>query len=371
MRSSWGNHVLLVTSLVTGLIGLALLAGGGWLILLGGSWYYGIAGLGFLVAAALLAKARTAALWAYAVVVIGTLAWAVWEVGLDWWRLAPRGGVIFVLGLWLLSPWVSRAIDRRRPPAILPATDKPNPFRSSRVVLSAALLVAISIGAVAWFVDPRKVRGEVPAESAGTLPDGSRDIPAGEWHAYGRTGSGQRYSPLTQITPRNVAGLELAWTYRTGDIRGRPGDPEETTFEVTPLKIANRLFLCTPHQSVVALDATTGRELWRFDPEILDKLALQHLTCRGLSYYPGPAAGAPMLQTDAPEPPAAAKLDLPVAATGNRTVDCTAELFMPTADGRLIALRPEDGAVCSNFGNGTGQISLWANMPNVKPGVYY
>jgi quinoprotein glucose dehydrogenase len=139
-----------------------------------------------------------------------------------------------------------------------------------------------------------------PAANSPALP------PPGEWHAYGRTGLGQRYSPLSQIQPSNIARLEVAWHYKTGDLRGRPGDPEETTFQVTPLKIGNRLFLCTPHQSVIALDATTGKEVWRFDPEIQNPLALQHLTCRGLSYRPAAAS---------PQAPPAAAPEAPASAT--------------------------------------------------------
>jgi len=107
------------------------------------------------------------------------------------------------------------------------------------------------------------------------------------------------------------------------------------------------LFLCTPHQQVVALDATTGQEIWRFDPQIKGELALQHLTCRGLAYQPKIAPGVP-------------KAD-----------NCKARLFMPTADGRLIALNPEDGKPCAGFGGGKGEIDLWAHMPNVMPGAYY
>src|SRR4051794_3712535 len=48
---------------------------------------------------------------------------------------------------------------------------------------------------------------------------------ADEWTAYGRDLQGTRYSPLARITPDNVARLELAWTFRTGDIAdGRRGD---------------------------------------------------------------------------------------------------------------------------------------------------
>ncbi len=65
---------------------------------------------------------------------------------------------------------------------------------------------------------------------------------------------GQRYSPLGDITPANVASLQVAWQFETGD-KPQPGDPKETTFEVTPLKIGERLYLCSPHQNVIALDA--------------------------------------------------------------------------------------------------------------------
>ena len=53
----------------------------------------------------------------------------------------------------------------------------------------------------------------MPASGAASVPDG-------EWHAYGRTGFGQRYSPLDQITPDNADRLEPIWTYHTGDLRG-------------------------------------------------------------------------------------------------------------------------------------------------------
>jgi quinoprotein glucose dehydrogenase len=71
-------------------------------------------------------------------------------------------------------------------------------------------------------------------------------MPAGDWRAYGRTPYGDRYAPLDQITTENVDRLEAAWTYHTGDTR-RPSDPEETTYELTPLKVGDTLYLCTPH----------------------------------------------------------------------------------------------------------------------------
>jgi quinoprotein glucose dehydrogenase len=371
------------------LMGLVLAAGGGWLIWLGDSWFYGFAGLVMLVTAFLLYRRRPAALWVYALLTAATLGWSVWEAGLDWWPLAARGDVVFLVGLALLTPWVTRALGDPGAPRQVGA------LRGGGLALSGVLAVALVVGAVSLLNDPHGKEGSLPQARAGASPD-MRGVPAGDWHAYGRTGFGQRYSPLEQITPENAAQLEVAWTYRTGDIRGRPGDPEETTFEVTPLKIGDRLFLCTPHQSVIALEAESGREVWRYNPQIQNELALQHLTCRGLSYHDGPAYGvvppsaaagtAPVQQ---PAPPGGGQagptgaqvtttsqqapppLNLPAAAAGAQSVaSCPRKLFMPTADGRLIVLDPDTGGVCTSFGD-RGQISLWNNMPNVKPGGYY
>ena len=231
----------------------------------------------------------------------------------------------------------------------------------------ALALGAFGVVAVAsWARDPHDIEGTLPSAPVAGAPAG---VPAADWTAYGGTWFGQRYSALRQITPANVHKLEVAWHYQSGDLRGRPGDPVETTYEVTPLKIGNRLFLCTPHQNVVALDATTGKQLWRYDPQIQDKLALQHLTCRGLSWQPPASAPAAGTADSAGQAPASA----PIVATDNAPADarCASKLFMPTADGRLIALNPENGHLCASFGGGKGQINLWDGMPNYRPGAYY
>ena len=70
-----------------------------------------------------------------------------------------------------------------------------------------------------------------------------------------------RYSPLDQIHRGNVAELEVAWTYHTGELE-RGGK----TIECTPLVVDGVMYLTTGHLRVIALDAATGRELWAFDP---------------------------------------------------------------------------------------------------------
>ncbi|MBO1074997.1 glucose/quinate/shikimate family membrane-bound PQQ-dependent dehydrogenase [Roseomonas marmotae] len=376
MQAIRRSRVLAVLAIILVLLGLALAIGGGWLVALQGSWYYFCAGLAMLVTAWLLWRRSPAALWVYALLTAATLLWAIWESGLSWWPLTARGDLIFLLGLVLLTPWVTRGLGDPASPRRVTA------FRGGGLALSVVLLASVVAAGMALTNDPGRIDGRLPGPRTTNVAEEA--IPEGEWHAYGRTGHGQRYSPLAQITPENISRLEVAWTYNTGDQRGRPGDPEETTFQVTPLKIGDRLFLCTPHQNVIALDADTGQEVWRYSPRIQNELALQHLTCRGLSYHeasgdaPAPAAapsGTPQApggaQVDAAPQQAAPPLRLPAAADGARTVaDCPRRLFMPTADGRLIALDPESGGVCTSFGDG-GQINLWTNMPNVKPGGYY
>ncbi|MFX1677671.1 membrane-bound PQQ-dependent dehydrogenase, glucose/quinate/shikimate family [Mitsuaria sp. CC2] len=330
------------------ILGFVMLAAGGLLASLGGSWYYALSGLAWAVIGALMWGRLREAVLGYALYFLATLVWSLWEVGLDWWPLGARLGVPFIIGAALLAlvPTMRRHLpvdDVRRvawrsPPAL---------------ALAAALGLFVVVALTSWTRDVHAVEGTMPANGAARPPgdaaSGAASVPDGEWHAYGRTGFGQRWSPLAQITPANVGDLKLAWDFRTGDVRGRPGDPVETTFEVTPLKVGERLFLCTPHQTVLALDATTGRELWRFDPKVRGELALQHLTCRGLSYQAPPDA---------------------MAAAGAQPAACAAKLFMPTADARLIALDPATGKTCPSFGQ-QGAVDLMAGMPNAQRGAYY
>ena len=91
-------------------IGAALAAGGVTLVTLGGSFYYAIAGLAVVASAILLWRGRLLGAWLYAAMLLGTLAWALWEVGLDGWQLLPRLLMWVVLGLWLLLPRTRRSL---------------------------------------------------------------------------------------------------------------------------------------------------------------------------------------------------------------------------------------------------------------------
>ncbi len=317
-------------------LGVALVAGGLWLVILGGSWYYLGAGVGFMLSGALLLARRPSALWLYAVIVVATVAWALWEVGLDWWQYAPRVDVVAVIGLLLILPLVTRGL--------LSSRGLVAPWSKSAWPLALSLLLAAAVGVVSVFTDPHQVTGSLPSATGVSASAASGDVPPGDWHAYGRTNRGTRYSPLGAITPQNVHQLQVAWTYHTGDTR-RPSDPTETTYEVTPLKVGDALYLCTPHNFVIALDAETGNERWRFDPQVPDETNRQHLTCRGVSYYQGDAS-----------------------TPGDEA--CTRRIYMPTADARLIALDAESGEICRAFGD-NGEVDLWRGMPHQTPGFYY
>jgi quinoprotein glucose dehydrogenase len=78
------SRAVLITGIIYALIGLVLAAGGIWLAALGGSIVYIVLGVGILATGALLLAQRRSALWLFAIVLVGPLAWAVYEVRFDW-----------------------------------------------------------------------------------------------------------------------------------------------------------------------------------------------------------------------------------------------------------------------------------------------
>jgi quinoprotein glucose dehydrogenase len=85
---------------------------------------------------------------------------------------------------------------------------------------------------------------------------------AADWPIYGGDNAGTKYSPLNQITRDNVKQLAPAWIYRCDDMTARPA----STIECNPIVIEGVAYLTTPGLKLVALDAATGKEKWRFDP---------------------------------------------------------------------------------------------------------
>ena len=88
---------LWIMAIIVGLVGLYLAGFGAYLTILGGSIYYVLAGIALIATAVLLIRRRSLALWIYAATLGVTLVWALWEVGLDFWQLAPRGDILTIL----------------------------------------------------------------------------------------------------------------------------------------------------------------------------------------------------------------------------------------------------------------------------------
>ncbi len=104
-----------------------------------------------------------------------------------------------------------------------------------------------------------------------------------EWPSYGLTPGETRYSPLNQISASNVSRLGLAWSYDVGDGGGNQ--------EATPLYSNGTIYSITNWSVVYAVDARTGKEKWRWDPEVNQTKVRPKLCCgvvnRGIALYNG------------------------------------------------------------------------------------
>lgn len=94
-----------------------------------------------------------------------------------------------------------------------------------------------------------------------------RAAPARDWPVYGHDAGGTKFSPLTHLTRDNVARLTTAWQWKTGETPLEQHGTFPGAFQTTPLMIDDVLYVSTPYNKAVALDAATGRQLWAFDPK--------------------------------------------------------------------------------------------------------
>jgi quinoprotein glucose dehydrogenase len=127
------------------------------------------------------------------------------------------------------------------------------PFRRVRPRLSSALVVAAIAFAPSHRPEARQASAGIASTPAAT---------AREWRHHGGDPGHTQYSPLTQIDTTNVSRLQVAWTYRTGDAR----DEGRSQIQCNPVVVDGVLYATSAGLKAFALDAATGRELWRFDP---------------------------------------------------------------------------------------------------------
>ena len=99
-----------------------------------------------------------------------------------------------------------------------------------------------------------------------------------DWPAVGGDPGATRFSPLNQITRENVGGLEVAWTFHTGGLGFAPA----TAIQCTPIIVDGTMYLTSPDTQVIALDAATGTEKWRYNPH---RTKLRYLYNRGVAWW--------------------------------------------------------------------------------------
>ncbi|MDE3179034.1 MAG: PQQ-binding-like beta-propeller repeat protein [Acidobacteriota bacterium] len=98
-----------------------------------------------------------------------------------------------------------------------------------------------------------------------TRPAGLRMQEGHDWSVYDGGPQRMHYSPLTQINRSNVSQLKAAWTYDTGE---RGGEALNRSLETSPIIVHGLLYGLTPSQQVFALNAATGKLLWKFNSGI-------------------------------------------------------------------------------------------------------
>jgi quinoprotein glucose dehydrogenase len=163
-----------------------------------------------------------------------------------------------------------------------------------------------------------------------------------EWRYYGGDAGGTRHSGLTQINRENVRQLRPVWTYHTGEVDRSTNATDRhniAPFESTPIVVDGVLYFSTPSNRVIALDAETGAEIWKYDPQAGSGKPRRYYQHRGVSFW----------QSD----------------DGRER-----RIVFGTFDGRLIALDATSGKPCENFGKG-GTVDLRAGLDGDDPKALY
>ncbi|KOC30603.1 glucose dehydrogenase [Comamonas testosteroni] len=335
--SNDGRWYWLAVALLMLLMGLYMTIGGGVLLGKGGSWYFVLMGLALLASATLLLARRRAGAHVYALAFVLTLVWAWWDAGWEFWPLVSRLMVFAVLGLLVALGYAQ--------------------LEAGKLVMNdygrlgaAVSVVVLGLGIVATAVSAFSPKGVIAPEVTEVPSVSSMELKPSDWTDWGQGPAGQRFAALEQISRNNVDKLAVAWTARTGDVPQSTGSGAED--QNTPQQIGDRLYVCTAYGKVLALDVDTGEEKWKFDPEAKSP---NWQRCRGLGYFDGNEATIK----------ASGALGKPADAAPG----CRRRLFLPTIDARLIALDPDSGKPCTDFGK-DGVLDLTQGMGEVKEGWY-
>ena len=313
------SYILKTTALVLALWSTPIIWLGGQLTLSGGTPYYFCSGLLMLMSAAALWKNNPIGFHIFGATLLLTLGWAVYEVGNAFWLVGSRIWTVGLIFLWLCSPVITRKLYE----------DQNVKIRNNRMFQVCALASGLLF--IAMLVDLVSGSGQYSPKQ--TVPV-AMESPT-EWRFYGADAAGTRYSPHKQINSNNVTNLIPVWHADTGKIG---------TFSGTPIQVEDALYLCTSQNVVLGLDADTGNELWRYDPNNTVPGNGIFGNCRGVTYF--------------------RLREIP------SDQQCRERIYTATSDARLIALDKETGSPCKDFGD-NGEISLVVGMGEVKPLFYW
>ena len=138
---------------------------------------------------------------------------------------------------------------------------------------TAGFLVVLAVAGTFGQQSPPVKKADPPNYRPVTA-DRLKSPDAGDWLMVRRTYDGWGYSPLKQITPANVSRLEPVWTFATG---------QENGHEAPPIVNAGVMFVATPGNQVIALDAKSGQLIWRYRRPLPEGVVLLHPTSRGVA----------------------------------------------------------------------------------------
>src|SRR5215213_2045423 len=150
--------------------------------------------------------------------------------------------------------------------------------RTMKRLILGVVVIGLGLGAALRAQNTKAAAAA--AKTAAPVPPAAALSNPRDWPTVGNDPGGMKFSQLTQITPANVAQLAKTWTYDTG--------APAAGYTVTPIVVNNVMYLPVQGSIIVALQADTGKELWKYDIKNVPGIAPNPSAGgRGISYWAG------------------------------------------------------------------------------------
>lgn len=312
-----------ILGLVLLLTSLFYIIGGGKLVSLGGSWYFLLTGLIILASSFFIFKRKSLGVLVYIFAFVVTVIWALYDAGFDFWALHSR--LMFPAGLFAALLFTLPYLSEH----------KATGYKKTSYALGGLTVLGMIVGLYGMFVPHPTVKASGQDQNLIPVNADNKQV---NWQNYGNDAGGSRFVALDQINRTNVKNLKEVWRFRTGDFTTGTGNGAED--QMTPLQVGNKVFLCTPHNNIIAVDADSGKALWKAE---VNSTADAWERCRGVAYFD---STEPLTQ-----PTLAGATPIPTVSTNSF---CPKRVYTNTVDGRLIAVNADTGERCKDFGvNGT------------------